>query len=418
MKKRKIAKKGFTLIELLAVIIILGILMIIAIPSISNYISESRKNTYISTAKQIINGARNMVNSGKYNFYDEDMIYYIPISCISTETDAKSPYGNFKQAYVVVTRNNDGFDYYWESIDETGTGIARPTCEKKLNIEYIESNLKVTDIKNNYSIDGKSKATIFNDDCTEYQVSDNVLGLDGQLKKSLNSDNSLILDDFGNIRYAGNNVNNYLQFKDSSKKWRIIGIVDGKIKIVDSQTYGDYECILERYWGSMEKYISSDIDNWHNSKMMKELNGKYYDSLSNLTKQSILEFDFGLEGATTNSSAKITYQNERSAIQSNIPTKSWKGKVATIYASDYLYSISLNNSWISYYGWHFTTDSGVYASVILPMNRGWIGTYVPSSFKALPTVYLKQGLIIESGTGTNKNPYIVKISDGYIPCDN
>ena len=36
-------KKGFTLIELLAVIIILGVLLLIAVPSVSKYITNSSK---------------------------------------------------------------------------------------------------------------------------------------------------------------------------------------------------------------------------------------------------------------------------------------------------------------------------------------------------------------------------------------
>ena len=78
-------KNGFTLIELLAVIIILGVLMIIAIPSVTTYISNSRKSAYVNTAKEIISGARNFVNEGKLEMYDPNATYYIKSSCINTE---------------------------------------------------------------------------------------------------------------------------------------------------------------------------------------------------------------------------------------------------------------------------------------------------------------------------------------------
>ena len=44
-------EKGFTLIELLAVIVIMGILMDVAIPSINLIIIDSRKDIYVNSAK-------------------------------------------------------------------------------------------------------------------------------------------------------------------------------------------------------------------------------------------------------------------------------------------------------------------------------------------------------------------------------
>ena len=39
--------KGFTLIELLAVIVILGILLALAIPRVSQYINNSKKDSFV-----------------------------------------------------------------------------------------------------------------------------------------------------------------------------------------------------------------------------------------------------------------------------------------------------------------------------------------------------------------------------------
>ena len=54
---KKINSKGFTLVELLAVIVIMGILMMVAIPAVTRTIENSRKDTFIDIAKSYANAA-------------------------------------------------------------------------------------------------------------------------------------------------------------------------------------------------------------------------------------------------------------------------------------------------------------------------------------------------------------------------
>ena len=63
--------------------------MIIAIPSVTQYINNSRKSAYVDTAKEIIAGERNIVNEGKTEMFSTDITYYIPISAIGTENGMK-----------------------------------------------------------------------------------------------------------------------------------------------------------------------------------------------------------------------------------------------------------------------------------------------------------------------------------------
>jgi type IV pilus assembly protein PilA len=67
--KRRLSKeenqKGFTLIELLAVIVILGIIAVIAIPLIGNVITNAKKDSDLATARQVYDAARLYVIGAK-----------------------------------------------------------------------------------------------------------------------------------------------------------------------------------------------------------------------------------------------------------------------------------------------------------------------------------------------------------------
>ena len=54
MKKNN---KGFTLIELLAAVVILGVLSVLALPTVVNLLGNSRDKLYITDAKKLISQA-------------------------------------------------------------------------------------------------------------------------------------------------------------------------------------------------------------------------------------------------------------------------------------------------------------------------------------------------------------------------
>ena len=176
-KKKKVNKKkrskAFTLIELLAVIIILGILMIIAIPSVTTYINNSRKSAYVNTARELISGTRSLVNQGNLRMYDTKSTYYIPSSCIKTENETESPYGKFAQAYIGVIYNGTGYNYYWVSVDETGQGIKDITPVDSLDEKLIETDLNPGEIYEktmNTGIEGRKKVQVLQDDCKTWEL--------------------------------------------------------------------------------------------------------------------------------------------------------------------------------------------------------------------------------------------------------
>ena len=279
--------------------------------------------------------------------------------------------------------------------------------------------------------------------------------------------------DAGNIRYYGANPNNYIYFNcddysnqtdTTCEKWRIIGVFDGKIKIMRNESIGNYYS-----WDNKNTNTGAESNygknNWTDSTLMKILNAGYesetggslywnrqsgtcYSGSSetnttqttktcnmssvglknDTTRDMISESTYSLLGWNNNQiySDQI-YNYERttgSVYNETTRDKSWTGKVALAYPSDYGYAADLNlcqktlydyddstcksNDWMfnSEYQWLLTPYSGnsyhvwyVISSGYLFRNNAWCEGGVR------PVLFLGSVLEIKAGDGSSSTPY-------------
>ena len=97
--------KGFTLVETIAVIIILGVVLSIAVPSITNVVKSTNKNRMISDAETFISEVKEYVESDTIGNTPNDNKYKL----VNIKSKlSKSPYGKeYKEnSYVQIVNNN------------------------------------------------------------------------------------------------------------------------------------------------------------------------------------------------------------------------------------------------------------------------------------------------------------------------
>ena len=199
--------------------------------------------------------------------------------------------------------------------------------------------------------------------------------------------------DGGNIRYYGASPNNYIYFNcekypdTNCELWRIIGVFDGKIKIIRNETIGAYS------WDTSASDVNSGEgeNEWPQADLMKLLNpghdsesvggslyynsssGTCYSGSSNKTKSC----DFTSTGIknkdTRDKIAEVTwnlggwnspyiysnqiYGHERGTEVYSGNSTTWTGKVALPYLSDYGYAADFNKCFenLSRYGIYSNT---------------------------------------------------------------
>ena len=232
----------------------------------------------------------------------------------------------------------------------------------------------------------------------------------------------LYKDEHGDIRYYGANPNNYVSF--NNELWRILGVIDGKIKIIRNESIGRMQ------------WASNGSNNWDNSSLKSYLNGDYYNSIDGTYKNMISEETYYLGGATDSNYRTLTasgyYNVERSStVYSGNPTSTIQ-YIGLMYQSDYGYaagSSCLSSSLDEYgidnecqnsdylysgnsndsYEWLQAPYASFYNYAAIQDGVGYVGMDdVVYTYAVRPVLYLNTNVQITGGDGTESNPYTIE----------
>ena len=240
---------------------------------------------------------------------------------------------------------------------------------------------------------------------------------DGSNSYLYDTANNLMSDNNDNIRYYGENPNNYIYFNcddysnqssDTCELWRIIGVFDGKVKLVRSESIG-------RLAWDMDKNINSSLttydNNWSTASLNRFLNTTYLNRGSNITYYSgktgttettIDTSSIGIKSSTreligistwylrgdssTSIKSLAAYQMERTSgsVYGSNPTEYISStssdmgvsKIAIPYSSDYGYAAEFGTSNCQQNFNQYSSSTNDYAC----KNKNWLGKIITNSY--------------------------------------
>lgn len=280
--------------------------------------------------------------------------------------------------------------------------------------------------------------------------------------------NGLMKDADGNIRYSGLGDRNYVLFNcntypnTSCETWRIIGVFDGKVKLIRNESIGTYP------WDNKDTTTGAEADygsnDWTTARLMKLLNPGYtkesvnnslyynskggqcyagannaetpcdftYTGIKNdTTRNMIADAKWSLlgwldEGVNVYADQSYKLENTSGTVYTGNKT-SWTGKIALPYPSDYAYYAYLGKctSTLGEYSncssWMKTMFNSktialltpiVSSSFVFHVAGGCLDLgepYAALDSEIFPTLYLNANVSIKTGSGTLNSPYQLSV---------
>ena len=337
-------KKGFTLMEMLGVIIILSLLMVLVFPNIVNSVRNSTDKTNKVT-EDLVSTALDLYMSD--NGYEINSLYFcIPLQQLIDEGYLKKP-------------------IKYDDLDDISS--VKSVLRFKNNISLVDNDKCLSTILMNYDED------------------------------------NVFIDPAGNLRFRGKNPNNYVTFNNET--WRIIGIVDGHLKLIKDDAIGELQ------WDNNEKsqWINSSLQNYLNNEYYKNINTTYKDmiNLSNWNIGSVSADD--RDNATIDKMENLVAKEKLEVFESYIGLLNLSdyGYAADISCKENLYGYNncSNSNWLfnAKIQWLLnTTLTDVYTI----RDDGSVKyNSSPNKYLVRPVVNLKTDVSIESGTGKKNDSY-------------
>ena len=362
----------------------------------------------------------------KNNSTTNNLNYEIKLDVTSISNELKNEsfkYTLLKDNKVVQTGNLKNAVNGKTLTLNTGLLAKGSTSNYKLYF-WIDGNIENSSNMMNKSLVGKidvgEKTTYIN---TLFNNSTKTPVTNNSITYQYDTTNNLMQDTAGNIRYYGASPNNYIYFNCDSypstncELWRIIGVFDGKIKLIRNGSIGsmayddDYQDTYLQQLTSSDnnsavKMLQYDNDSevtvkllapsgdgqndYSSSSLQKILNNYYYNKLNytgtitydftntgiknDTTRNMIAETTWNLGGwDTSNIYSNVMYEKERGTTVNSGSSTTWTGKIALAYPSDYGYATDLSKCSQTLSNYSSSTDS--YAC----RNNDWMYSIITNS---------------------------------------